>query len=130
MATLKAHWIVLLVVLLAHRISIAISLNTTTAPTVCFGARDDSYGSLYVDTAVSVSSVLLTYVSGEVYNAGSPQGANWGNGDWFGVFMTDSNNAIVFPDASNNGNTLTTTLFSNGWYKMSGYSPRTDPELH
>ncbi|CAK0852681.1 unnamed protein product [Prorocentrum cordatum] len=59
--------------------------GTATDPTVCFGARDNSYGSFYVSTAISVSNVLMTYSSGNVYNSGGQEVTKWGNSAWFGV---------------------------------------------
>eukprot|EP00959_Pyramimonas_sp_CCMP1952_P026933 565565-Pyramimonas_sp.AAC.1 len=70
----------------------------------------------------------MTYSSGNVYNSGGQEVTKWGNSVWFGVFMTDSNNNVVFPDYNNNGNTVTNT-HGGGWYTIAGASSQSDPQF-
>ena len=88
--------------------TLIIVMNTTEAPwqkmntiPVCFGAKDDQFGSFEVKIGGSVNSVKLVHVSGEV-------GCTvWSGRSKFGcqkslpelhIFITTANNDILLPE--------------------------------
>ncbi len=69
---------------------------------VCFGAKDNQYGSFSVSTNIAVTSVMLVHRSGWVRCApSSVTQSNWGcSGDKINVHLTDQNNGRLVPAAS------------------------------
>ena len=86
-------------------------MNTTEAPwqkmntvPVCFGAKDDQFGSFEVKIGGSVNSVKLVHVSGEVGCSaflGGLVGSKFGCSKLFPelyTFITTTNNDILLPE--------------------------------
>ncbi|XP_078354809.1 uncharacterized protein LOC144639374 [Oculina patagonica] len=82
---------------------------------VCFGAKDNRYGSFKVSTNITVASLMLVHQSGAVRcNDESPNDSNWGCGDdRINVYLTD--HSILVPATS-----VPTDEYQ--FYTMAGYT--------
>ena len=70
---------------------------------MCFGARDDSYGTFSMPHDGDISSFKLVHLRGRVScGAGDDRFSNWGCkvGEKLATFLTNSGNKIVFPQVS------------------------------
>ena len=98
-----------------------VQLNTDP---VCFGARDNSYGSFQYNKNVFVKRFMLVHRSGWVTcdKRLSNTKSFWGCGDhgrltvsFLNAVITDSSNKVLAPSAA---------ASSPGWYKLPGYTSR------
>ena len=83
---------------------------------VCFGARDDQYGSFIIDRPIFVISFKLLHRSGKV-TCFKTASSFWGckpNRAGLSVLLTDDRNNILEPVAS--------SVSSKGWYTLPGYT--------
>ena len=83
---------------------------------VCFGARDNQYGSFINDRPIFVISFMFLHRSGKV-SCFKTASSFWGceaNGARLGVVLTDDRNNILEPVASN--------VSPAGWYTLPGYT--------
>ncbi|XP_078376607.1 uncharacterized protein LOC144659949 [Oculina patagonica] len=93
-----------------------VKLNTSP---VCFGTKDDQYGSFSYGQDISVRQFMLVYRSGTVSCSTNPgRNSNWGcdpnTTSGFRTILTDQQNTIVAPDPS--------TIYGNGLYNLTGYT--------
>ena len=103
--------------------TLIIVMNSTEAPwqkmntvPVCFGAKDDQFGSFEVKIGGSVNSMKLVHVSGEVTCSVSVEGSKFGCQKSFPelyTFITTSNDDILLPE-------IDEILFT---YTLQGYHP-------
>ena len=98
-----------------------VQLNTHP---VCFGTRDNSYGSFQYNKKVFVKRFMLVHRSGWVTcdKRLSNTKSFWGCGDhgrltvsFLNAVITDSSNKVLAPSAA---------ASSPGWYKLPGYTSR------
>ena len=95
--------------IISNAIELASWSKLNTDP-VCFGAKDDRFGSFEIETGGSVNAVRLVHVSGSVscnVNAGADARARFGcrKGEYILTVITTSNDVILLPKS---GETLYT----------------------
>ena len=69
---------------------------------MCFGARDNSYGSITTQHNGEIISFRLVYLRGQGVSCSKAVASRysyWGcdKNEWLATFLTDDNNAAVFP---------------------------------
>ena len=70
---------------------------------VCFGARDNSYGTFFMPQNGDISSFKLVHLRGRIScGPGGGYISNWGCAvtDSLATYLTDTSNKIVFPQIS------------------------------
>ena len=82
-------------------VSVPLWLKVNTRE-VCFGARDDSFGSFRMQLNGNITSVRLMHLTGNVTCSRNKPYSYWGCGDneMLRTIVTDSGNGKVFPSQS------------------------------